>query len=167
MPDDDCFLQFLEINLPATCQLRSTSHLACEARDFTLNLSGLSFCSEVNISHERRERRGERSLTWHVATWQQSSPTLGGTGGDWSLQHNGDNANVGPTVPLGEIKTQVKYKPGLHYCGDRPCDTVIMQARECITKLQHYMITTITMITWLKFELLNLPEESSTLPGVK
>ena len=105
-------LSTIVLEIKSTSQLRSASHLACEARDFTLNLFGLSSRSEENISHERRgeERREELDMTCG-----NLAALLAHTGGT-------DHSNIMEIMlmwlPLGEIKTPVKYRPALH-CHDR------------------------------------------------
>ena len=134
---DDWFLLFVEHK--STCQLRPSSHLVGEARDFTLNLAGLSSSlkwTSAMRGERREERRGEEDMTCG-----NLAALLGHTGGDWSLQHNGDNANVGPT---GWNKDRgVKYKAALH-CHDRPWQS--NNAREYITILQYYMLYNVTKL---------------------
>ena len=72
-----------------------------------------------------------------MATWQQSSPTLGGT----------DHSNIMEImlmlVPLGEIKTEESNIKQLFTLMTDP-DSVIM--REYITILQYYMLYNVTML---------------------
>ena len=121
-----------QIYLPAETQLTPRRR----GQRFHAEFGRIILLSEVNISHERREERGEEDMTCG-----NLAALLGHTGGDWSLQHNGDNANVGPT---GWNKDRgVKYKAALH-CHDRPWQS--NNAREYITILQYYMLYNVTKL---------------------